>query len=60
MTNGEFKQALLDLDWTHARAAQELGISLRTVSRYVAGERGTIPRTVELVLQTALARRRKR
>ena len=58
MTGAEFKAALETLRWTHMRATHELGLSLRTVTRYAAGET-PVPRTVAIVLRAALGRRRK-
>jgi DNA-binding XRE family transcriptional regulator len=49
MTRQRFKILLTELGWTHAKAAHELGLSTRTVSRYAASK--TIPRVIELALK---------
>jgi transcriptional regulator with XRE-family HTH domain len=53
MTNHEFKRALTKLGWTQQRAAQELDLSSRTITRYVCKE-AEIPRSVELAILSLL------
>jgi transcriptional regulator with XRE-family HTH domain len=59
MTPDEFRRTLAALGWTQERTAQELDVSLRTVSRYVTGG-AVVPRAIELALQGTLARQRSR
>jgi transcriptional regulator with XRE-family HTH domain len=58
MTDIEFRRALRALGWTQERTAQELGLSLRTVTRYAAGTT-RIPTPVVLALKAARERARR-
>jgi transcriptional regulator with GAF, ATPase, and Fis domain len=53
MTPDEFRNALETLGWTQARAARYLGLTLRTISRYVMGK-SPIRRPVEIAIDEAL------
>jgi transcriptional regulator with XRE-family HTH domain len=53
MTPDEFRNALETLGWTQARAARYLGLTLRTISRYVTGK-SPIRRPVKIAIDEAL------
>ena len=54
MTSTEFRNALAQLGWTQALAADHLGISIRTAHGYANG--WPIPKVVELALAFFLTR----
>ncbi len=51
MNNEQFKERRAALDLTQAALAEELGVSLRAVKHYEAGDR-KVPKPVEKLLDT--------
>jgi transcriptional regulator with XRE-family HTH domain len=52
VTAEEFRDALERLGWSQTKAAQRLGLSLRTINRYASGQT-PVKRPVEIVLKNA-------
>jgi len=59
MTKRQFKMLRKSIDFSQTKLAQEMGVTLRTISRW---ERGgfPIPRIAELALRTVVSENKKK